>query len=284
MRSFHAKILLAGEYTILDGAGALAIPWREKEACWTLRTVPEESLQKFALWADANIPELLDTQRMLQDVEGGLHWYSSIPRGYGVGSSGALVAGWYDRYALNPKQDPIALQKELALCESYHHGSSSGIDPLVSYLNKSIYINAQQEVQVLHLPPPVGQWFLLDSGVNRNTNEAIAMHKKVMLERGDVSQWMPDYITIVQNLIQEVIAGGDVCNPFREISNIQYTEFSHCILPEIKPLWKQGLESNAYYLKLCGAGGGGYYLGWTNKSIKELKTFLPEQQLEVIDW
>ena len=28
-------------------------------------------------------------------------------------------------------------------------------------------------------------------------------------------------------------------------------------------LWKKGIETNDYYLKLCGSGGGGYILGFT---------------------
>jgi mevalonate kinase len=39
------------------------------------------------------------------------------------------------------------------------------------------------------------------------------------------------------------------------------------IIPEFKSIWKQGIDSDAYYLKLCGAGGGGYLLGFSrNKS------------------
>ena len=28
-------------------------------------------------------------------------------------------------------------------------------------------------------------------------------------------------------------------------------------------IWKKGLNSNEYYLKLCGSGGGGYILGFS---------------------
>ena len=35
------------------------------------------------------------------------------------------------------------------------------------------------------------------------------------------------------------------------------------IIPLIKESWEAGLENDNYYLKLCGAGGGGFFLGFT---------------------
>ena len=46
-------------------------------------------------------------------------------------------------------------------------------------------------------------------------------------------------------------------------------------------LWKKGLETNAYYLKLCGSGGGGYMLGFT-ENIDEARAALKDYKLEVV--
>ncbi len=46
-------------------------------------------------------------------------------------------------------------------------------------------------------------------------------------------------------------------------------------------LWKKGLESNDYYLKLCGSGGGGYILGFT-EDIEKAKSALSDYKLEVV--
>ena len=39
-----------------------------------------------------------------------------------------------------------------------------------------------------------------------------------------------------------------------------------------KDIWLEGINSNSYFLKLCGSGGGGYFLGftqnWTEVQIK----------------
>ena len=55
--------------------------------------------------------------------------------------------------------------------------------------------------------------------------------------------------------------------------------FSPMIPVSFHDLWKKGIESNAYYLKLCGSGGGGYILGFTpdyNKAQRLLKDYQPE--------
>ena len=42
-----------------------------------------------------------DIDAFKQDVENGMYFQSSIPQGFGVGSSGALVAAVYGKYTKN---------------------------------------------------------------------------------------------------------------------------------------------------------------------------------------
>ncbi len=46
-------------------------------------------------------------------------------------------------------------------------------------------------------------------------------------------------------------------------------------------LWKKGIETNDYYLKLCGSGGGGYILGFT-QDIDKARHSLKDYNLEVV--
>ena len=46
-------------------------------------------------------------------------------------------------------------------------------------------------------------------------------------------------------------------------------------------IWKKGIETNAYFLKLCGSGGGGYILGFTQDFNKTAK-ILNRYKLEVV--
>ena len=89
-------------------------------------------------------------------------WYfdSSIPQGYGVGSSGALVASIYDQYAAdkitileNLTRDKLLNLKAIfSLMESFFHGKSSGLDPLNSYLSLPILINSKTNIEPAGIP------------------------------------------------------------------------------------------------------------------------------------
>jgi mevalonate kinase len=46
-------------------------------------------------------------------------------------------------------------------------------------------------------------------------------------------------------------------------------------------LWQQGIESNDYYLKLCGSGGGGYILGFA-EDYERAKLALKDYKLELV--
>ena len=48
-----------------------------------------------------------------------------------------------------------------------------------------------------------------------------------------------------------------------------------------KDIWLKGINSNAYYLKLCGSGGGGYILGFT-KNLNNTKKLLSDHKLQVV--
>ena len=89
-----------------------------------------------------------------------MYFDSSIPQGYGVGSSGALVAAIYDEYASdkitvleNLTRDKLLQLKTIfSEMESFFHGKSSGLDPLNSYLSIPILINSKDNIEVTGIP------------------------------------------------------------------------------------------------------------------------------------
>ena len=93
---------------------------------------------------------------------------SNIPQGYGLGSSGALVAAFYDRYAKKK-----ILKNIFSEMESYFHGESSGVDPLNCYLGSPILIKSQNEIHITKIPDQkvlgYGGIFILDSGNSSDT-------------------------------------------------------------------------------------------------------------------
>ena len=166
---FFAKILLFGEYGIIKDSKGLSIPYNffwGTLKCSELETnttrVSHQSLCDYADYLKTLSTDLfqLDWKRLQGDLDHNLYFDSSIPQGYGVGSSGALVAAFYDSYALfkispgtslTPKKI-VRLKTIFAAMESYFHGQSSGLDPLNSYLSSPLLIHSKDKIETTGLP------------------------------------------------------------------------------------------------------------------------------------
>ena len=118
---FYSKILLFGEYGIIRDSKGLSIPYNfyngalKREAHPSAEAIKSnENLKRFVSYLEtlqSEQPELVtfDLDILKNDVATGMFFDSSIPQGYGVGSSGALVAAIYDKYA----QDKITVLENL---------------------------------------------------------------------------------------------------------------------------------------------------------------------------
>ena len=110
---FYSKTLLFGEYGIIQDSKGLSIPYNfYNGALKSDGNVSQEAIQsnanlkRFVTYLESlqhEQPQLVtfDLTSLKKEVENGLYFDSSIPQGYGVGSSGALVAAIYDKYAQN---------------------------------------------------------------------------------------------------------------------------------------------------------------------------------------
>jgi len=104
---FYAKILLFGEYGIIKDSKGLAIPYNSYQGALKVSEISSEAsnksnenLQKFYQYlCDVNSKDLVQFRldELKRDIDKGMYFDSSIPQGYGVGSSGALVAAIYDK-------------------------------------------------------------------------------------------------------------------------------------------------------------------------------------------
>lgn len=301
---FFAKILLFGEYGIIKDSKGLSIPynffrgtlkWTEKETEATrashrdlcdftqyLRSLPEDLLR-------------LDWETLQADLKRKLYFDSSIPRGYGVGSSGALVAAFYDRYALDKiaPQDPLTPQKLarlksiFAAMESYFHGQSSGLDPLNSYLSLPLLIHSGDKIETTGLPRQNAQGkgavFLLDSGSSGATAPMVSLFMENMKEEGFRKMMREEFAQMTDHCVENFLKGNikSLFGNMKSLSALVLKYFKPMIPTEFHELWKKGLETNAYYLKLCGSGGGGYMLGFT-KDLKAAKKALKGHRIEVV--
>ena len=105
---FYSKILLFGEYGIIEDSKGLSIPYNFFNGALKFSKGETEDskksnkiLQKFHRYLSEIHDLQLDLNKFENDLNKGIYFDSSIPQGYGVGSSGAIVAAVYDKYALN---------------------------------------------------------------------------------------------------------------------------------------------------------------------------------------
>ncbi|MEF3077767.1 mevalonate kinase family protein [Winogradskyella poriferorum] len=301
---FYSKILLFGEYGIIKDSKGLSIPYNFYNGALKVDENPSEeaiksneSLKRFASYL-ANLDKDLvsfDIEKLKEDVDSGMYFDSSIPQGYGVGSSGALVAAIYDKYATEKitvlenltREKLLRLKVIFSEMESFFHGKSSGLDPLNSYLSLPILINSKDNIEATGIPSQStegkGAVFLLDSGIVGETAPMVSIFMENMKNEGFRSMLKEQFIKHTDACVDDFLK-GDIKSLFRntkQLSKIVLNNFKPMIPNQFHELWKKGIETNDYYLKLCGSGGGGYILGFT-EDIERAKAALQGQKLEVV--
>jgi len=292
-KPFSSKILLFGEYSIIRDSMALTIPYELFEGVLKFRkgeNIVDRELKHFSqhLKNLSEKDELIfnfDTASFEFDVSQGLFFDSTIPQGFGVGSSGALCAALLHRYSdiTAEHQDISYLKKIFSQMESHFHGSSSGIDPLISFLNTPLLISNGPDIKTVEIPEFLegeGGIFLLNTGRARRTEPLVNLFLE-KCSQPSFSQLCDNVLSPITDNCISAFLDGDVDSLyefFRELSDFQYRHFSPMIPKLFKDAWRDGLKYEDYYLKLCGAGGGGFILGMT-KNFKEAVKSLNQYEI-----
>jgi len=273
---YSAKVLLFGEYSVLHGSHALAMPTGLFSGVLSfdeqLAKDQREILSRFHVYLSALEFDVVNYQGDLfqKDLDNNIAFDSDIPIGYGVGSSGAVTAAIFDRYFQKDSHLEISKLKEtLGKMESFFHGSSSGLDPLISYLHKAILIQ-QGEATITEIPETQGKYdlFLLDTGFPRKTAPLVNHFLEQYHSDNDFRQIIRKDLSDLNNLaIQHFLENNEeeLYKTFNDISAFQWQHFQKMIPDNIKSVWEFSLRLNMFKLKLCGAGGGGFLLGMTPK-------------------
>ena len=301
---FYAKVLLFGEYGIIKDAKGLSIPYNFYKGALKISDTKNDqaqiSNQKLSEYVDylEKIDRTLVTfniKQLREDLSRGLYFDSSIPQGYGIGSSGALVAAVYDRYAHNKitilenltRVKLLKLKQIFGQMESFFHGKSSGLDPLNSFLSLPILIHSKDILEPTGIPsqPKAGKGavFLLDSGSMGETAPMVNIFMQNMESPSFRKMIKEQFISYSDRCVEHFLS-GDIISLFGDLKQLSKTVLTHFkpMIPEqFHALWKTGIDTNAYYLKLCGSGGGGYILGFT-EDITKAQSVLKDHRLEVI--
>ena len=304
---FYSKILLFGEYGIIQDSKGLSIPYNFYNGALKSDENPTEeanksnqSLVKFVAYLkqlQTEQPDLVtfNMELLQNDVNNGMYFDSSIPQGYGVGSSGALVAAIYDKYAANKitvlenltREKLLQLKSIFSNMESFFHGKSSGLDPLNSYLRIPILINSKDNIEAAGIPSQSatgkGAVFLLDSGIVGETAPMVNIFMENLKDQGFRKMLKSQFIKYTDSCVENFLQ-GDIKSLFKntkELSKVVLSNFKPMIPEQFHQIWQNGIETNDYYLKLCGSGGGGYILGFT-QDFEKAKKSLKDYKLEMV--
>lgn len=279
--AFNSKILLFGEYSLMKGSMALSIPYKNFSGQLKFDEESEggKSKHKSVIYLGEyldflkknNFGELIDLHSFKSDLEHGLYFDCNIPISYGLGSSGAIVAAIYNAYShLRDNTNLAELKTIFSRMESYYHGKSSGLDPLVSYLNKAILITDNDKLKTIELSRERNQnaldIFLIDTKSSGETQPLVNLFLKEYESEDYRKKIQKQLIPINNNCIVSYLAGKDdeLIKNLQMLSEFTFENLNPMIPKSIKKIWKEGLESGKYYLKLCGSGGGGMMLGFSN--------------------
>ncbi|MEW2921218.1 mevalonate kinase [Muricauda sp. ANG21] len=304
---FYSKILLFGEYGIIKDSKGLSIPYnffkgalKQEKNLSELAQKSNNSLKAFAEYLKTIEKQekglvSFDMESLEKDITNGMYFDSSIPQGYGIGSSGALVAAIYDKYAKDKitvlenltRDKLLKLKKIFGKMESFFHGKSSGLDPLNSYLSLPILINSQDNIESTSIPTQntngKGAVFLLDSGITGETAPMVQIFMEKMKQEGFRKMIKNQFVKHTDACVEDFLNGNvkSLFGNLKQLSHVVLDHFKPMIPAKFHQLWQQGIETNDYYLKLCGSGGGGYILGFT-EDLEKAKKALKGYNLEVV--
>lgn len=307
--TFNSKILLFGEYSLIHDSMALSIPYENFEGNLTYEPTKlnaeqaKESNKDMAAYAlylkelinHGELKFVFDIEAFEEDIAKGIVFDSSIPQGYGVGSSGALVAALYEKYAIEKipntgelsNSQLVKLKEALAQMESYFHGKSSGLDPLICYMKRPMLINNKESIDAVGMPTNNAQGkggiFLIDTGMTGETQPLVNLFVEKCKEDGFLHVIKDELIPFNNNCIKSFLKGEikDMFSNLKELSKFLLGRMSPMIPRKYRQVWKHGLDTESYYLKLCGSGGGGFILGFT-EDIEKAKKELKDYKIDVI--
>jgi mevalonate kinase len=261
------KILLFGEYAILEGGNALSVPSPTHFGELKLSASSPEELEShihlldFSNHLERNYSQYFDITTLEADLHQKLYLQSNIPQGYGVGSSASVVAAFLKHYG---KSIPETLEEKKELfgaIESHFHGKSSGLDVLVCYENAPVLIqNSRLKIEHSIHQSDYTKFELIDT-------KEIGLTSKLVSEfKGQNSKFKErfrkDYVDSTNRAIDYFLMGNEE-KMFAEMKKLSRFAFEHMpftIPDSFKPQWEASLDDSNTVMKLCGSGGGGFVI------------------------
>ena len=292
--SFNSKLLLFGEYGLMFDAMALSVPF--SRFCGQLAFDGEgehrrstAEIRKFyehlkVEEANRTLHFSFNLEKMESDLQRGLYFSSNIPQRYGVGSSGALVAALFHQYAfpaeMGSNLSPEILKTNFALLESFFHGRSSGLDPLISYMNKPLIIDLKKNIVPVDfdLNKTGVAMALIDTKTSGATGPLVQHFINLFnlqeFKTAFENQFIPSNNASIDSLLK-----GDTENFYLNLEQLIRFQVYH--FHQMIPIGFHRVISNALrkkvYIKLLGSGGGGFLLVFADSKDRLEKWAIKEK-------
>jgi len=310
METVNSKVLVFGEYSVLHNSMALTIPFSKfsGKLCYpknsdesAIAVLSNKGIREFCKHILENHTDMafkLNVTKLSKELDKGLFFRSDIPQGFGLGSSGALVAAVFLRY-LEKAGDFKDELKDLTMeriqnlknclggLEGHFHGVSSGIDPLSIIINEPLLLKANKEIIKADIPAfnENGEHFifLLNTQMARNSEKLIQRFNSACEEAEFKTKLETKLIEFTNAGINDFIKGDteNFYDNLEKLVSFQLKEMDYLIPEKYQPIVQQGLDTKDFYLKICGSGGGGYMIGFT-KNWEETQHLLKGEDLEIL--
>ncbi len=292
-RTFSGKVMVFGEYSVISGSSVAILPY--KQVTGYLAMPDEAELDIKAMDSNKELRGFLDYLYLIEkkgagiflnlsqihkDLENGMFFHSTIPQKYGLGSSGAVCAAlfeYYKRDGMDWKTMPIVRVKTLlARMESYFHGSSSGVDPLSIYFGEPLFICNGDYIR----PGAQGAFsgnkmriFMIDTMQPGETITNMIYFEEQMKIDSFQQSFTYQFVPLVNRTIEEWMKGSLKENTIFALSREQLRFLRPMVPPTYDEIWMKGIYTGMFALKMCGSGGGGKILGFT-EDIEETRDYL----------
>ena len=288
--SFNSKILLFGEYGIMHDSNALSIPYKKFNGSLSksnhlsedqkISNRNIESLYEYIIQEDY-LNDIINSDNLKEEIDSGLYFDSNIPIGSGLGSSGALVSSIISRYSKVDLKSfsNSEIKKIMSLVESKFHGNSSGFDPAVSYFNKPMLYSNQKIKLIERIAFKDFKVYIIDSQIDSSTKKMIKVFEDKISKSEFRLFFNSKFINNTNKCIDHLINTSNLFrDSVKELSNDTLHNFQEMIPEKLKNKWKEGIKNDSYYMKLCGSGGGGFFLAYDfdnqiNSSFSDFKIY-----------
>lgn len=296
----NGKLLISGEYFVLDGALSLAIPtkmgqsmvvtilnepktliWRSYgidgpdqiwfEAYFNInKLMPEQASDPKAAQALAALFQSIQRQRpgfWNNHVNTGLiiETFLEFPRKWGLGTSSTLI----NNLTQWSNTDPYELLRKSFGGSGYDLACANAKGPI-------LFQRIDEKPQYVHypfLPPFLDQIYFVYLGKKQNSREGIARYRQLM------AQPNPALIDEVSSLSAQLSAAHSL-EEWNDLIEVHEDLISKSIaLPKVKDLYFKDFPGQ---VKSLGAWGGDFAMASANWSKKEMENYFLDKGFDVV--